>query len=1266
MSSNISETSKLAKEQTFVTYKRWERTIEGLLEEENLWDHEKRAPIITDIAKDDRKAKRLIESTVAEEFLNELGEAETAEELFAEIWYRFQKRSTKEGIRAKKDFYSIEKKGLSIEKLAKKLRELATTVKVCLGESISESEKITILLLALPEEYASEALKIENSDLNHLEDALPMLIAAELAIGANTKLSFKTAKEPKQCTNHPHSKNHSTDECNYPPKRPQPTKDSTKVMKNDTNLIKYYTLSNVGMSGNSKDQWIMDSGASFHITNNIHEIKNPTLITNESVLLPNGTVISVEAIGSVIIQLAPDDKSNDPQLTLEEVRYIPTLDVKLLSEVALAEEGFEIVRKGNHVKILHKDGNVVATGTQLGEKGSMYTLDTAKSNHQINTVNGMSLQNAHESFGHISPERIIKMAKSGHYQFTLTDTKFMNCDACSATKLTTPPQPHEASRTETRPGEVVNADVIGPINEINPEAKYVSVLIDRATSYASAECMKTKDTKAIASQIEDFITTLGGKIELIRSDNGTEYTSRALEDKLNALKIKREFTAPHSPAQNGKVERLNRTLIEMTKSMLKAVPSLAHELWPYAIDYAVWLYNRIPKESLHQKSPFEALTGHCPDLSTCKPFGTECWFNPNPVLNTKAKDKGEAGIYLGHAPNSEAHLILTENGKVVTSRIVKFSTATKDLTDRHLRFYTNEKRRNEHQDEDDDSDEDEKQFTTGTKSRPTHHALLIRAIKNASPPLHKLLNDKQHGAKWKDAALGELKSLVDKGTFRILNGSEIPDGIKPISSGWVCKEKLGPNNEVTKHKVRLVARGYTQRKGEDFDETFAPVTDITEILETLTMAASMGWQVHQIDVKTAYLNAPLHHELYMRLPNDTPDTKLSGAVVKLEKALYGLKQAGFEWYNHLKNALEQQNFKSDDIFPCRFTSKRGNDTYIALVYVDDIIITGPEIAQIESIKSEIASHFEIEDLGELSYLLGMRIDRTGNSFHLDQEAMIDRSIEKFDISGVTNTPCSADARFLKKATDEDELADVESYQSKVGTLNYLSRYTRPDICYITNLLARFTHKPSKTHMAAIDRVFRYLKTTKTNKFKLAPRRFTGSWEIDTYTDADYADHSDSTESTSGLAIYLMGSLIAWESKRQKSTSLSTTESEYVAASNGSRKIQLINNFIETTLKSATNATLHCDNQSTIASVKKAVVPSKLKHINVKFHHIRDNVRSNIHDIKYVSTDLNIADIFTKGLPRLAYEAHIRRLGITDVHDLANVGVSDLLAHHRTN
>ena len=203
-------------------------------------------------------------------------------------------------------------------------------------------------------------------------------------------------------------------------------------------------------------------------------------------------------------------------------------------------------------------------------------------------------------------------------------------------------------------------------------------------------------------------------------------------------------------------------------------------------------------------------------------------------------------------------------------------------------------------------------------------------------------------------------------------------------------------------------------------------------------------------------------------------------------------------------------------------------------------------------------------------------------------------------------------------------------------------------------------------MAAIDRVFRYLKTTKTNKFKLAPRRFTGSWEIDTYTDADYADHSDSTESTSGLAIYLMGSLIAWESKRQKSTSLSTTESEYVAASNGSRKIQLINNFIETTLKSATNATLHCDNQSTIASVKKAVVPSKLKHINVKFHHIRDNVRSNIHDIKYVSTDLNIADIFTKGLPRLAYEAHIRRLGITDVHDLANVGVSDLLAHHRTN
>lgn len=525
------------------------------------------------------------------------------------------------------------------------------------------------------------------------------------------------------------------------------------------------------------------------------------------------------------------------------------------------------------------------------------------------------------------------------------------------------------------------------------------------------------------------------------------------------------------------------------------------------------------------------------------------------------------------------------------------------------------------------------------------HALLVRAIKATTPPLSKLLKDKYHGNKWKEAALDEIKSLIDKGTFKVIGEEDLPKETKPIASGWVCKEKLGPNNEVIKHKVRLVARGYTQKEGEDFDETFAPVTDITEILETLTIAASMNWPVHQIDVKTAYLNAPLHHELFMKLPQNTPDEHLKGAVVKLEKALYGLKQAGFEWYSHLRTTLESMNWTSDDIFPCRFVKTHGDDKYIMLVYVDDIIITGPEETIIENIKDEIRQHFEIEDLGTLNYLLGMRVQREGNVFKLDQQAMIERAVERYNINGKTNTPCSPSVRFLKASTDQDEPADIETYQSKVGTLNYIARYTRPEISYVTNLLARFTSKPSTQHMEALDRVLRYLGTTKAYSLKLEPRRFKGTWELETYTDADYADHADSTESTSGLSVYLMGALIAWESKRQKSTSLSTTESEYIAASNGSRKIQLINNFLSTTLDMSIDATLLCDNQSTIASITKSVVPSKLKHINVKFHHVRNNVKSVTHGIQYVRTDENVADILTKGLSRPLFETHIKKLGL---------------------
>lgn len=230
-----------------------------------------------------------------------------------------------------------------------------------------------------------------------------------------------------------------------------------------------------------------------------------------------------------------------------------------------------------------------------------------------------------------------------------------------------------------------------------------------------------------------------------------------MSEYMDAHQIQHELTAPYSPAQNGKAERFNRTLIEMTKSLLKNIPSLAHELWPYAVDHATWLYNRIPQEGLEKKSPYELLHSHCPDLSGIKPFGTECWYNDTPTTNKKANDKGKPGIYLGNANGSDAHLILTADGKTVITRLVKFASSTSNLVDRHKSFYQTELKRREAE-----AANEEKETTelipSGTKSRPlkastiTGHALLVKHMNDSTPTLSKLVKSPIDGHLWGLAA----------------------------------------------------------------------------------------------------------------------------------------------------------------------------------------------------------------------------------------------------------------------------------------------------------------------------------------------------------------------------------------------------------------------------------------------------------------------------------------------------------------------------------
>lgn len=217
----------------------------------------------------------------------------------------------------------------------------------------------------------------------------------------------------------------------------------------------------------------------------------------------------------------------------------------------------------------------------------------------------------------------------------------------------------------------------------------------------------------------------------------------------------------------------------------------------------------------------------------------------------------------------------------------------------------------------------------------------------------------------------------------------------------------------------------------------------------------------KFDIRTAYLHAPLQHDVFVKLPNDLPFPEYRGKIAKLNKAIYGLKQAGFEWYWHLRASLEKDGWSTSVVFPCTYKRTIEGNDYFILCYVDDLLIIGKDINVIDSIKSEIKANFEIEDSGPVNFLLGMRItrDQSRRQFIIDQEAYIERLGTRYNISGSHNTPCSADINELQP---QHEAHQTQLYQSKIGALLHVSRCSKR-ASVLENFL-NYVNRPAKVNL----------------------------------------------------------------------------------------------------------------------------------------------------------------------------------------------------------
>ncbi|GJW94795.1 putative ribonuclease H-like domain-containing protein [Tanacetum coccineum] len=475
---------------------------------------------------------------------------------------------------------------------------------------------------------------------------------------------------------------------------------------------------------------------------------------------------------------------------------------------------------------------------------------------------------------------------------------------------------------------------------------------------------------------------------------------------------------------------------------------------------------------------------------------------------------------------------------------------------------------------------------------------------------------------WVDAMQEELFAVRDTESWVLV---DLPYGKKAIGTKWVYRNKKDERGVVVRNKARLVAQGHRQEEGIDYDEVFAPVARLEAIRIFLAFASYMGFIVYQMDVKSAFLYGKIDEEVYVSQPPGFLDPKYPQKVYKVVKALYGLHQAPRAWYATLSTFLLKNGYRRGTIDKTLFLKKDKHDIILVQVYVDDIIFGSTKKSWCDEFEALMKSRFQMSSMGELTFFLGLQVKQKEDGIFISQDKYVAEILKKFDFANVktASTPIETQKPLVKDEEASD--VDVHLYRSMIGSLMYLTA-SRPDIMFAVCACSRFQVTPKSSHLSAVKRIFRYLK----GKPKLGlwyPR--VSSFDLESYSDSDYAGANLDRKSTTGGCQFLGRRLISWQCKKQTIVATSTTEAEYVAAASCCGQVLWIQNQMLDYGFNFMNTKIYIDNESTICIVKNPVYHSKTKHIAIRHHFIRDAYEKKLIQVLKIHTDDNVADLLTK-------------------------------------
>ncbi len=1303
--------------------------------------------------KKDKKAQAIIGLTLSDELLENVRDAESAKLMWLTIKNIFERHTLLNKLSARRRFYTAEMHETeSVLKFSNRIRQMAATLK-SMGCLISNSEMAMALLNGLPDEYnalisALDAIDSDESELDW-EFIKSRIMQEEQRIGMRAKSALAKSESAALVTQ-------GTIKCDgctkcFAATRTRPTCDFCKKpghveskcwkkhphlnphKKKPIDAPKPALIANQGdedplvclmakhqssSQGASSSNWYIDSGCSNHMTYDKSLFLSYSPGQHSSVELGNGKFAKVVGQGKIRIKIMVEGRRTTCEIN--NVLLVPELGYQLLSVPMFDKSGLETSFHSGRC-IIKRASTTVATGTMVG---NLYKLDTHCENHNYTSkaLVATSLQLWHQRLAHVQPSVIMQMCKHGTatgIQLSASSDSFP-CKDCIMGKAHRAPIPKKALSRSTRLLELVHSDVNGPLEVPSVGgSRYFITFIDDFSRWTVVYTMRKKSEafeyfrkfKAYAEKhTREQVAALNiirrshrsyEEVTTIRTDNGGEYLSNDFKSFLQQHGINHQLTIAYTPQQNGVAERMNRTLLDLVRSMLSS-RQVGKKFWAEALATAVYVRNRVTSRALPiNTTPYHHWMGKVPNLSHFRVFGSKCWYVV-PRKNVRKLDpRSNEGMFIGYSTQSKGYKIWDPAfNKIVVSRDVRFDESMScnpsnfrspsESTDVAIQggeddlasnIIAEEKEQQvderEHEeeevncqtesgehaedqageqdpDEEDSSSDDQFQDTLDTSAGQVRRSTRARQPPKewwkttnnlaqafsvqAVPSSYSTATNQENIDFWKPGIQREHDCIMRSNTWELVDRAP---GMHILPSKYVFRVKNGLP------KVRLVAMGCRQIQGVDYNDTYAPVVTMTTIRTILALTASLDLELEQMDVVTAFLNGDLKEDIYMQVPEGFRDASNTNKVCKLNKSLYGLKQAPRQWYAKMHDFLVTScNFKSSQNDPCLYFRHNGKDITLICLYVDDLLIAGSDKNDISKIKGELSSRFEMKDLGPATTMLGVEIsrDRTAKKLFINQQEYTNTVLERFGMENSKPVATPMEKDDSSPTEDQRDLCKSIPYRQAIGSIMYLMICTRPDLAYAIGKLSQYSESPKEHHWIALKRVLRYIKGTQTYGIMYNGSKLKS---IAGYSDADWGGCKASRKSTSGNVFLVSGGAVSWRSKKQTCVALSTCEAEYIATCLAAKEAVWLARLLKDIhyTNAVSPITIGVDNNGAIDTAYNSSTNRRNKHIDLVYHYVRDCTAENKISIVHCDTSEQPADIFTKPLDRIKFQKFRSMQGI---------------------